>query len=234
MIANEFYTQGEYLSKHPDWHTADSAWKASNILKILSKNNIHPQTVIEIGCGSGEILRKLQEQLPAKVKFSGYEISPQAFELSKQRENAGLKFYLQDLSTIPANRQADLSLMIDVFEHVEDFYGFLKQAKDKARHIIFHIPLDLSVQSVLRGSPLMRKRKNSGHIHYFTKETALSALEDTGYEVVDWFYTGSYIDLPVKSFKSMLGKIPRRILFAISPDFGARLLGGYSLMVLAK
>jgi SAM-dependent methyltransferase len=233
-MKEDFYTKGEYLAKHPEWHTEDAAWKASNILKMLGKNRLQPSSVIEIGCGAGEILKKMQDQLPATVSFEGYEVSPQAFEMTASRKNEKLNFFLQDISEIKGGRNYDLSLMIDVFEHVHDYYGFLEKAREKAKHIIFHIPLDLSVQSVWRGYPLLRKRKNSGHIHYFTKDTALASLRDSGYEIVDWFYTGSYIDLPTKTLKSKIAKIPRQILFSINPDFGVRVLGGYSLMVLAK
>ena len=233
-MKEDFYTQGEYLAKHPEWHTEDAAWKANNIIKMLNKNNLKPNSVIEIGCGAGEILKKMQDQLPATVNFEGYEVSPQAFEMTASRKNERLNFFLKDIAEIKGNRSYDLSLMIDVFEHVHDFYGFLEMAKDKAQHIVFHIPLDLSVQSVWRGYPLLRKRKNSGHIHYFTKDTALASLRDSGYETADSIYTGSYIDLPTKTLKSKIAKIPRKILFAINPDFGVRVLGGYSLMVLAR
>lgn len=234
MTKEDFYTKGEYLAKHPEWHTEDAAWKASNILKMLDKNGLHPSSVIEIGCGAGEILKKMQDKLPATVNFEGYEVSPQAYDMTASRKNEKLNFFLKDISEIKGSRSYDLSLMIDVFEHVHDYYGFLEKARDKAKHIIFHIPLDLSVQSVWRGYPLLRKRKNSGHIHYFTKDTAIASLKDSGYEIVDWFYTGSYIDLPTKTLKSKIAKIPRQILFALNPDFGVRVLGGYSLMVLAK
>lgn len=233
-MSTDFYTKGDYLTRHPDWHTEDASWKAGNILRMIKKNNLNPQSVIEIGCGAGEILKKMQDQLPATVNFEGYEVSPQAIEMTSSRKNERLNFFLKDITEIKGSRSYDLSLMIDVFEHVHDYYGFLEKARDKAKHIIFHIPLDLSVQSVWRGYPLLRKRKNSGHIHYFTKDTALASLRDSGYEIVDWFYTGSYIDLPTKTLKSKIAKIPRQILFAINPDFGVRVLGGYSLMVLAK
>lgn len=231
-MADGFYSEGGYLEKHPNWHIEDAGWKASNIYKIITKNNLVPSRVAEIGCGAGEILRQLQQKMTDSTTFTGYEISPQAYELSRSRENDKLKFYLKNLTDI--NEVFDLVLLIDVFEHVEDFYGFLRAMHGKGKYNVFHIPLDLSVQSVLRGEPLMRKRRNSGHIHYYTKDTALAALKDTGYEVVDYFYTGSYIDLPSRSLKSGLMKLPRKLLYAMNPDFGVRVLGGYSLMVLAK
>ena len=79
-------------------------------------------------------------------------------------------------------------MAIDVFEHVEDYFGFLRKLREKAEYKIFHIPLDLSVQTVLRSSPIIKGRKSVGHIHYFTKETALETLKDTGYEIIDYFY----------------------------------------------
>jgi hypothetical protein len=42
------------------------------------------------------------------------------------------------------------------------------------------------------------------------------------------------IELPGKSFQSKLLIWPRKLLFGFNQDFAARLLGGYSLMVLAK
>lgn len=233
-MSTDFYTKGDYLDKHPNWHTEDAGWKAMNIIKMMERNGLHPSTILEIGCGAGEILKKLQEQLPSEILFEGYEVSPQAFEMTKSRENEKLKFYLKSLTSIEGNRSYDLALMIDVFEHVDDYYGFLREAKEKAKNIIFHIPLDISVQSVWRGYPLMRKRRNSGHIHYFTKDTALASLNYAGYEITDWFYTGSYIDLPSRTLKSKLAKFPRQVLYKMNPDFGVRVLGGYSLMVLAK
>ena len=233
-MSSDFYTKGDYLQNHPNWHTEDAGWKASNILKMIHKNKLYPKSIVEIGCGAGEILKKMQEELPPETILEGYEVSPQAFEMSKSRSNEKLQFYLKSLTEIPGNSNHDLALMIDVFEHVDDYYGFLREAKDKAKQIIFHIPLDLSVQSVWRGYPLLRKRKNSGHIHYFNKDTALATLEYSGFEVIDWFYTGSYIDLPSRTLKSKLAKIPRQLLYKMNHDFGVRVLGGYSLMVLAK
>jgi hypothetical protein len=127
----------------------------------------------------------------------------------------------------------DLLLCIDVFEHVEDYIGFLKKLRAKARVKIFHIPLDMSAQWVLRGGPILLSREQIGHLHYFNKDTALATLQDTGYEVSDWFYTPAALDKP-RSVKAKLARLPRQTLSAINPDLSARMLGGYSLLVQAQ
>lgn len=227
------YLSGEYLKNNPTWGIEDSNWKAKQIIKLLQKNNISLKSACEVGCGAGEILNELQKNMPTEISFYGYEISPHAINLCKLKENPKLKFFLKDL----CNEQDmffDLLLIIDVFEHVEDYFTFLRKLKNKASYKIFHIPLDISVLSVIRGDLLVKGRYSVGHINSFTKETAIATLTDTGYEIIDFFYTSGATDLPSRKLRTKLANIPRRILFKINKDLTARLFGGYSLMVLTK
>ncbi len=232
IASPDMYTEGEYFENNPTWHVEDSAWKAGNIVEIIEKNRLEVKTVCDVGCGAGEILNQMLAKMPQQIEFHGYEVSPQAFEMSKGKENERLHFYLQDPLSI-TDRSFDIVMAIDVFEHVEDYMGFLKYLKNIGKQFIFHIPLDISVQSILRGK-LNLVRSNVGHIHYFTKESALASLQDCGYEIVDHMYTGTVVELPSQSLLSSLAMYPRKALFALNKDFSVRLLGGYSLLVLAK
>jgi SAM-dependent methyltransferase len=233
MNTKNLYTDGLYLECNPTWHEEDSPWKASQIATILARNTIKPATVCEVGCGGGEILNSLARNYGDHVRFSGYEVSPQAFEICKKKQRGNLQFHLiKELGEIETH--FDVVMAIDVFEHVEDYLGFLRQLRTKGTYKIFHIPLDLSVQSLLRGFPIMDLRKSVGHIHYFIKETALATLKDTGYEIVDYFYTGSRLELPNRGWKANLFWLPRKLFFAVNQDLAVRILGGWSLLVLAK
>jgi hypothetical protein len=231
-MAAGIYADGTYLENNRGWHVQDSPWKATQIQMLLERNALRPATLCEVGCGAGEILSRLSEAFPA-CRFHGYEVSAQAFALCRQRSSERLSFKLADLleDDVPP---FDVLMAIDVFEHVEDYLGFLRRLKSKGRYKVFHIPLDLSVQSVLRAAPLGKVRRSVGHLHYFTKETALATLEHAGYEIVDHFYTATAIDLPNRGWKANLMKLPRRMLYRLNPDWAARLFGGYSLMVLAR
>ena len=48
-----------------------------------------------------------------------------------------------------------------------------REIKPKSLYKIYHIPLDLSVQTALRSGPIIKARVSTGHIHYFTKEIAI-------------------------------------------------------------
>lgn len=202
-------------------------------IKDTQKNSVTPLTLCEVGCGAGEILNCLSHQYGGEVVFSGYEISPQAFAICKNKERENLHFFLENLLD-HEDPAFDVLMAIDVFEHVEDYFGFLRKVKKKALYKVFHIPLDLSVQSVFRLSPILRSRSSAGHIHYFIKETALATLRDTGYEVVDYCYTNGSLELSNRGWKANLMKVPRKLFFQLHSDLAVRVLGGFSLLVLAK
>jgi SAM-dependent methyltransferase len=227
-------TNSNYLKANPTWHTEDSPWKATQVLKMLMRNNINPKSVVEIGCGAGEILNQLHNRLGDKtIQFSGYEISPDAFKFTKERENEKLHFFQEDLTIV--DKKFDVLLMIDVFEHVDDYLGFIKKAKEKAEYKIYHIPLDMSVLSILTNSP-MEARKSVGHLHYFMKDTALATLRDSNQEVLDWFYTSAAFEVNNKNlgFLGGLLQLCRKITYKVKPNLAVKLFGGFSLLVLTK
>jgi SAM-dependent methyltransferase len=231
-VSETIYESGEYLSKNPGWHAEHSEWKVRQIVRMLHAHKLKPRTVCEVGCGAGEILRCLQEQLPADCELTGYEISPQAFELARTRQNDRLKYHLGDVSADP--RHFDLMLVMDVIEHLEDYYSFLRKVRDHGDRVIAHIPLDMCVNHLWRQRPLAELRSVVGHIHSFTKESALAAFRETGFQVVDHFYTTWAIEFPPRTWRRRLARYPRKIAYGISPDLTARVLGGFSLLVLAQ
>ena len=231
MLNRALYVDGEYLAKNPGWHVEESAWKARQVVRALRRNDVAPKTICDVGCGAGEVLRQLQASLDSDCRFWGYDVSPQAIlhrlEPAKQ---SGLN------SVTSEGRQSssfDLILVLDVIEHLPDYFSFLQRLKARSRYKIFHIPLDLSVQTVFRKNALLKRRDMYEHIHYFTKDTAVRALRDCGYEVVDYFYTPRSLDFGL-TLGQILLKLPRRLLFAFDEDSAARLLGGFSLLVFAR
>lgn len=230
--AQSIYLNGEYLARNPLWHIEESEWKAVQIARMLQRNEVSPASVCDVGCGAGEVLRQLQKALDKNCKLCGYDISPQAIEIAQCRANERLHFAVSDSCPVSGER-FDLILALDVFEHVEHYYGFLRQLKAKAQYKIFHIPLDLSVQTVFRKNGLSKRRFLHDHLHFFSKETALQALQDTGYEVLDYFYTARAIELGDALGQRLL-RLPRKICFALHKDLAVRVLGGYSLLVLAR
>jgi len=226
------YEDGTYLSRNPAWHIDESAWKVNQILRMMDRHRIVARTICDVGCGAGEVLRLLQQALPPDCRLRGYEVSPQAFEFCTKRANDRLHFTLGDIRS-ESVICFDLMLLLDVIEHVEDYFNLLRGLKPRARLTILHIPLDLSVQTVLRKDGLLKRRDMYAHLHYFTKDIAVRMLKEVGYEVMDYFYTPRSNELGSEFLQKLLKPL-RTICFALDQDLAVRLLGGYSLLVLAR
>ncbi len=230
------YMNGQYLATTQTWHSEDSPWKAKQISKIIKTNHIRPKSIAEIGCGAGLILNILSKEPHLQnVHFSGFDISPQAIALTNQIDNKRISFFCEDPLSEKNREYFDILLIIDVVEHIPDYMGFLKKCKDKAEHKIFHIPLDIHVSSVLRNA-FMGGRYTLGHLHYFTADSAIASLQDTGHEISDCIYTNAAFGLFSQhpSFKKAIANIPRWLFSKFSLPFAARIFGGYSLLVLTK
>jgi ubiquinone/menaquinone biosynthesis C-methylase UbiE len=228
------YEDGTYAALHPSWHVEDSEWKARQIAKIMARNDLRPQTVCEIGCGAGEVLTQLSAKIGRDVSFEGWEVSDAAYELCRQRSSENIRFHFGDLFASGSDRYYDIIMAIDVVEHIEGYIEFLQKLKKVARYKILHIPLDLSVYAILRNYP-MESRRSSGHLHYFTKDTALATLQYAGYRISDHMYTAGSNELKGNPglIRAIL-KYPRKIGFRVSVDWTVRILGGYALLVLAE
>jgi SAM-dependent methyltransferase len=234
VSSNDLYINGEYFKNNPDWDMADAKWKTDVFFNLLQKNNIAVSEVIEVGCGAGANLAELAKRDEGIKKLTGYDISPQAIELAGKNASGKISFVNEDL-TANENIQTELMLVIDVVEHVDDYYGFLRKLKTRSKYFIFHIPLDLSCRTVMKPHVILQQRQAVGHIHYYTKEMVEWALRDTGYEIIDWVYTKPVVDVnPADSVKRFIKKILRNISFAINKEWSVKKWGGYSIMVLAK
>jgi cyclopropane fatty-acyl-phospholipid synthase-like methyltransferase len=226
------YEDGTYFERNPTWDIEDSPWKAELIMAALERAEIDPQTICEVGCGAGEILRVLQDRMDGERSFVGYEISPQAYELCKGRVRPGLDFKLMDILDDDAVR-FDLVLLMDVLEHVEDYYSFLRALKARGSHFVIRVPMDLSVRTLVRNK-LPRERWRYGHIQYFTRETALAVLKECGYEVLDWQIDTRTELHRCTSLGSKLEALVRKMTFAVSRRWTAKYLGSCSLLVVAR
>jgi cyclopropane fatty-acyl-phospholipid synthase-like methyltransferase len=224
------YKDGGYSESNPNWHGADAGWKADQITRALEINSIAYHSCIEVGCGTGLVLENLARLKPGK-SYSGYDISPDAAAFWEHRA-PGLSFHLANL--LETDALVDLVLAIDVFEHVPDYMGFLEGLRKHGKHFVFHIPLEMHLMGLLRDKHVYA-REMVGHLHYFSRATALATLADCGYNVISSTFTKlSQETTEGTSARTVAANVLRRIVQSFSPNLAQKLLGGYSLLVVCK
>jgi predicted TPR repeat methyltransferase len=230
------YESTQYLEQNRTWHVEDSPWKARQVLTLLERNHVQFRTMCDVGCGAGEVLVQLHKAWPQTAEFVGYDVSPQVESMWKERAKEGILFRREDF--LQRQERYDVLLCIDVIEHIEDYLGFLRKIRDRAQYKVFNFPLEISALKAAFAGKFVESRKRYGHLHFFNRDLCLAVLEDLGYEVADSMYAGGAIELSSTStsisLASRMLKVPRMLLSAISTDLTAKLLGGYSLFVMAK
>lgn len=146
-----------------------------------------------------------------------------------------MHFKLEDLLSADNREYFDILLIIDVIEHVPDYIDFMRKCRAKADYKIYHIPLDLSVLSLLSDS-FIEGRRNLGHVNYFSLRSAIACLEDTGHVILDYFLTdvGTYYVRQSPKLKRVVANLPRWIFAFFHAPLAAKIFGRYSMMALTK
>ncbi len=226
------YLSGEYAENNPDWDSTDSPWKAEKVAALLEANGCRPRNIVEIGCGAGGVLANLRSRYP-HAAMAGFDIAPHAQRFWPAHRDKNIRFLLGDYlaSDEPV---PDVTLLLDVLEHLANPFEFLAKLKHRSKLLVVHFPLDLSAQTVLREEPLLFSRRKVGHLHYFTRGLALALLRESGFEVLDDRYTGAAFSSPSLTLKGRIAGAFRRLAYTLHRHAGVRFLGGETLMVLAR
>jgi predicted TPR repeat methyltransferase len=229
--ATAIYDNGNYLEHNKAWHMEDSPYKVSMVNSLIQENNLQFSTCADIGCGAGLVTELLAES-HADRRFIGYELSSDAKNFWGQRKDLSNLSYLNQ-SLLDSDDSFDLVVCLDVFEHVEDCYGFLRSLRAKGRSFIFNIPLDMCVMKLITPG-IKYAREEFGHIHYFNEYTAIKTLEDCGFSVIDTKLSAAYLSVPPRNIRQWFA-LPFRLLSTLfGKSFVSKMFGGTSLYVYAR
>ena len=230
----------EYYKKNPTYHVEDAEFKWNNFKNAILQSKIDfskVRNIGEVGCGSGQILSLAKKSgLFKETEYFGYDTNPDAINLAKTLDGT-IKYLNEDLINTNLEKEFDILIVSDVFEHVDDYYSFLQTLKKKAKYLIFNIPLQINLASLLRRKNIFEISYNQvGHLHFFSNKTAKLALEKNGYQILYTAYARNrFFELKKKfTIKKFLIAIPEFLLSLINEDLSCDIFGGYSLVAITK
>jgi Methyltransferase domain len=225
------YIDGNYLDNTKTWHIEDSPYKAQIVEQSIRVNNIIFQNCADVGCGAGLVVELLSKSYP-ESNFTGYELSQDVdtFWSSRAVRN-NLKYSHSDITA--SVKKHDLVLCLDVFEHIEDYYLFLRKMSKIGDTFIFNVPLDMCVAKLVT-SGLKKARREVGHLHYFNRFTAIETIRDSGYEIVSADLCVAFLKNPPRNIRQAIALPFRLFSLMFGKSWSATIFGGMSLLIVAK
>lgn len=224
------YNDSAYLQKNAQWHAEDSPYKASFVVAAIERKKLQFVSCADIGCGAGLVTELMAKHFP-RQRFVGYELSPDAQQFWSQRQTL-TNLVLSGDDLLKSQEIYELIVCLDVFEHVEDYFGFLRLLRKRGKQFVFNIPLDMNVFKLAIGG-IRHAREEVGHLHYFNEYSAIHTLEDCGYRILDQHLSVAFLANPPRNLRQW-AILPLRLLsLMFGKRFASRFFGGISLVVTA-
>ncbi len=144
-----------------EWLQLNAIERVNSIQQLLEKSNFKPDSILEIGCGTGAILRELQNRKIGNT-YTGVDYSEEAIMyLRDNSENINASIIDITSRGFSLDIHYDLILLIHVLQHLEDPAAILKHILMKARfsYLIIEIPFeDTFLNKIV---PLFHWRENN-------------------------------------------------------------------------
>lgn len=171
--------QKEYLEKNPNMHLQDSITKVMQILQVIPKN-IKFNNILDVACGAGLITIEIAQGLKPDY-IEGIDLSDAMLKKARSLDKTNLVIWKNiDIFDYKTNKKFDLVFCVDILEHINDDFGFLKKISKLGHYILIRTPLENSLFcNFLRKMNIFDPWKDTenryGHIHHYN-ETDLEKL----------------------------------------------------------
>jgi len=186
--SNSRYTEGAYARENPDWHLPDAPFKAADLydaFRAIHQRNGQAQelSIADIGAGAAGVLAELVawhgKQYPSlRVHPTGFEIAADAVAIAAQHFP---HIMMRNKFVGPTDGPFDVTMFVDVLEHVENPWELLRIAHRISRFLVVRQPL-LESFSTFRHANYAGQRKQWGHIGFFNYHSFVDMAAACGWK----------------------------------------------------
>jgi SAM-dependent methyltransferase len=169
------------------WRKKGARYKADNILAVCK--GLPVESVIEIGCGTGAVLRELMNRRFARA-YSGTDVSAAA--LIQAREDLGSEFhggFVADAENLPlSSNLLSIAVLSHVLEHLHQPMRAAQEASRIAEFVVAEVPTEKVLTNWIRRKVLGRDYSSieeAGHVQFWSPRSFIHFLRrDCGFEIL--------------------------------------------------
>jgi 2-polyprenyl-3-methyl-5-hydroxy-6-metoxy-1,4-benzoquinol methylase len=99
----------------------------------LSQLPVHSTTVLDVGCGCGQLLNEIKKVFP-DARLEGVDFSPESIRVARKLSPAAVFDVLSIFELEKLGRQFDLVLCTEVLEHLEDADLAMEKLVGRCQH----------------------------------------------------------------------------------------------------
>ena len=250
----KLYKTDEYVNIFPTLFEEDSEWKLSKIIPLLDEwttrvsESIKIINLLDVGGGAGLILRSVSSHIESKYdkKVNKYalDLSGAALEMQQKRNSDLKKVLKEDIAdTSLENKAIDLTLLIDVLEHLAEPNKALKEIKRISRFVILKVPLEDNIVTNLSnlinsGRTRRELAEKLGHVNLYNHRTLKKQIREQLGGILNLSFTNAF-ELYLSSEKRRQDmKLTHRLaniicmrLFKVSEILASRIFNDFAVLL---
>ena len=250
--AEDLYRSGRYIEHNPSLHEEESPWKVIKITPLIDQfialRSCDPINLLDVGGGAGLILKGVADHIRATYRISvnkyAVDLTPGMLDVQR-KNNPDIKQVLnEDVRHMSLrDKQIDLTLMIDLLEHVPSPERALEEAARVSHFLILKVPLEDNLllrlwNFIHRGEPRRRNARLIGHINSYSYRKLRSQIEKHAGEIVHHYYTNvfqylSQWDRARLPLRHKLQNAAGAFVFRFSPALASLIFFDYAMVLVS-
>jgi 2-polyprenyl-3-methyl-5-hydroxy-6-metoxy-1,4-benzoquinol methylase len=225
-VPMEPYDAAYFEETHRNWFAHPNLPLFEKIARLIDREPA-PASLIDVGCGNGDLLRFLASRSAAAVALTGVDLVPNA-------PKSGIEFIQGDIFALDVGRQFSIVVSLMTIEHIADVRAFVRRLKSLARPGGLVVINTINDDSTLYEAARMLRRfgvalpfdrlYSRHHLHHFGRASLSHLLESEELQVTDVILRNAplaSLDMPVSSRAAaliLLGGVS--LLFALGSISG--------------
>lgn len=174
--------------RQAEWLRRSARQKADSVEQLLRRNRIRPESVLELGCGTGAVIGELQQRGLAQ-HYYGIDYSATAIAYLKTAF-PNIQCAVADVMETPNvfdKDSFDVVICSHVIEHLEDPASFLQAIGRQFQfdYMVAEVPLEDLFFGRVKALLKDRSKNLSGHVQFFSRRSFLALITAMQYTVVD-------------------------------------------------